>query len=171
MSSAARAILLDFGAGVHAAIAAGQLVELVYAPALDRVPLAPQHCNELLSWGDTFVPVLDLAKLIASDAQDLTEAVLVALVRYRAGSVGASFLGGLKIRGYPRLVVVNDSMASPLPSAGFPWQAFSHSCFELESEQLPILDLRRVFSRVFASGLRDQVTTTKTSSSLSVGVP
>jgi chemotaxis signal transduction protein len=147
----AHAVVLDLGAGAHAAIAQHQLVEVMIDFKTSTVPLAPAYCNQLLDWRGVFIPVVDVARFLANGEDYLPgQRSILALVAYRAKPEDPIHYGGLMVQDYPSVVAVSDDQFAELPADRPAWRRIAVSCFRQGDTYYPIPSLSRLFSKELA---------------------
>jgi chemotaxis signal transduction protein len=119
-------------------------IHLSPEPLVHRLPTAPACCCHLLFWNGRVVPVVDIA--IALDGSGAHSArKLVGIYAFQHGAAAPEF-GGLWLAAPPRQVKVDDSMACPLPASWHLEEESALSCFALDGQPIPILDLEALFS-------------------------
>jgi chemotaxis signal transduction protein len=110
----------------------------------------PLTSRQVLLWGNRPLPVVDLAAWVRG--RPARGGGVVGVVAYAAeGSVAH---GALLLDAIPRQVRVDDDQAlapSELPTR---WAALCHSAYRDDDGPVPVLDLARIFTRVWplASG-------------------
>lgn len=136
-----RAIRLDTGGGTAAAIGLHEVIEVVTEGDMTQVPMAPQHCRELLQWRDQWIPVFDLAAWRGLHTESVTPFFVV--VGYPADTGGIHY-GCMRVPEFPKIVELSDQQACSLPDDA-EWGRIAHSCFSGDGRAVPILSLPRVF--------------------------
>ena len=139
--AAADAWLLDFGAGLRAAIGDRELFHILYRPDSYPVPRAADHCARVISWEGRLLPLWDLKRGLGGVA---SETDLVAVVGYRDGEGGTAF-GALRVNTPPQRIKADDADACGLPEDGAGWRELSRSCFTRDGQPVPVLDLASMF--------------------------
>ena len=138
--------ILGFGGSVRVAIGELELIHLETQPKLFPVPKTPNYCQNVVIWQDTIVPAIDLG--IAFQGQvNAHETCYAAIVRYRTVADGPLAYAALLLTEIPVRMVINDSLACPLPEKPQALKALAVSCFTLNGESIPILELASVFSQ------------------------
>ncbi len=138
--------ILDFGNSVRVAIGELELVHLDVHPKLFEIPKTPHYCQHALIWQETIIPVIDM--VAALQGQQITrEDCYAAIIRYRP-KIGSSLLfGALLLAKMPERIKVNDNLACPLPNNFKTLKSLATSCFTLNDESIPIIDLTCIFSQ------------------------
>jgi chemotaxis signal transduction protein len=146
------AVVLDLGAGGHAAIAQHELVEVLIDFKLASVPLAPAYCNQLLDWRGLFIPIVDVARFLADSNQAYSPGRrnILALVAYRLKPGDPIHYGGLMVQDYPSVVAVSNDQFAELPPDRPAWRQIAVSCFCQDDTHYPIPSLSRLFSKELA---------------------
>lgn len=139
----ASAWLLTLDPQVRAAVGEREMVHLVQLPTVFDIPDAPRYCRQVLLWQEGIVPILDLAAWLSGRYAVLAPA-LVGIFAYQAADAIA--YGALPLTGVPTRRRVNDEQACALPEQPPGWACIAFSCFKDGDSEIPILDLRRLFS-------------------------
>ncbi|MCW5575488.1 MAG: chemotaxis protein CheW [Burkholderiales bacterium] len=138
-----KALRLDAGGDVAAAIGLHEIIEVAAGGDIEPVPLAPDHCRELLCWRTEWIPVFDLA--VWRHGPAAASGAFLAIVGYRDRDGGARARPAcIRVAAFPRIVEVSDADACPLPEGG--WSRIAKSCFSDGGQRVPVLSLRRVFA-------------------------
>lgn len=135
----AQAILVEYVEDRWAALAFGDMVEVLDQPSCSSVPLAPRHCDALLEWHGDWLPVFDLGVWSGAEADEPKR--FCAVVSYRQGEQRR--YGVLRSLSFPRIVEVDDEAAAPLPDPR--WRGFARACFRSGEQAVPVLALRELF--------------------------
>ncbi len=142
---------------LHAAVGELEMVHIIpYSPKLFVVPASPDYSHHVLIWEDEVLPVMDLRTYLLGAGGGRDVAVtgienLVGVVAFQAHPGEAPRYGGLLLDDVPARVRVTDDDACALPVAPAAWAPIAVSCFEHEDHgPVPVLDLRRLFSRPVA---------------------
>lgn len=139
--ASSRAILIEYASGQYAAVAFAHMDEVLDAPVLIHVPLAPPHCDTLVEWHGDWMPLFDLAIWCGSQEQEAKRFCVV--VSYRQDSETPRLYGSLRSVAFPRIVEVDDAAAAPLPDPL--WNGFASACFRDGDRVIPVLDLPALF--------------------------
>jgi chemotaxis signal transduction protein len=147
-----KAWVLNFGAGVRAAVAFHEMSQVLLSPQLYHVPLSPAYCDHVLIMRYRLVPVLNMARLLApiampsrvSEGEEDDNSTIGISVYQTVPEAPLSYVG-LRLEGLPQTVFVNDEMACDLPANPL-WELFSMSAFLFEGHVIPLLDLAALFS-------------------------
>ena len=137
----ADAWLLDFGAGLRAAIGDRELFHILYQPPSHPVPRAADHCGRVIAWEGRLLPLWDLKRRLCGVT---SEADLVAVVGYRDAD-GATTFGALRVSTPPQRIKADDANACALPEGESGWRELSKSCFARDGSPVPVLDLASMF--------------------------
>jgi chemotaxis signal transduction protein len=147
-----KAWVLNFGAGVHAAVAFHEMSQVLLAPELHYVPKTPPHCNHVLIMRYRTLPVMNLANLfapIAAPAQinqsNSEDNGIVGIAVYQAKPEAPLSYVGLHLESLPQATFVDDEDACELPENPL-WEHIAVSCFYFEGRRIPLLDLTTLFS-------------------------
>lgn len=144
--AASPAWLLRFEGGHRAALGPLEVVHVLTGDTPRfAVPGTPATSRQVVLWQDRPLPVMDLSAWV--DGHASTGAPVVGVVAY-AGPTGVEH-GALLLDGLPRQVQVDDGQAlapEDLPSR---WAAIAHSAYRDAEGPVPVLDLARLFSRVW----------------------
>lgn len=104
------------------AVPAGQVIEIVPAARLRKLPKAPEYVAGLLNWRGTGVPVLDLCALFVGEACARVFSSRIVLVDYR-DSHGAGHALGLLAENVIDTLECDPAAFAPagISSAQAPW--------------------------------------------------
>ncbi len=138
--------ILDFGNSAIAAIGELELVHLDENPELFVIPKTPCYCQHALIWGETILPVIDMVVAL-QDQQISRETCYAAIIRYRQEINSPLQFGALLLAKMPERIKVDDDLACPLPENLQTLKSLAVSCFTLDGEGIPIIDLASIFSR------------------------
>ncbi|MDE2117166.1 MAG: chemotaxis protein CheW [Betaproteobacteria bacterium] len=139
--ASSQAILIEYASGQCAAIAFAHMEEVLDAPALIHVPLAPSHCDTLVEWHGDWIPMFDLGIWCGSQEQNAKRFCVV--VSYRQNRDTPRLYGSLRSVSFPRIVEIDDSAAAPLPDPR--WNGFARACFRDGDQVVPVPDLPALF--------------------------
>jgi hypothetical protein len=137
--------ILDFGAGYKAAVGARELIHLIDVHATFQVPCAPAYCNKLVTWQERLLPVMDVVCRLGDTTLG---SHFIAVVGYQPRQGGQPQFGALLLATPPKNVVVSDEQACELPEHTPGWAELAISCFDLQGESVPILNLNSLFNRL-----------------------
>jgi len=135
--------ILDFGNNCNAAIGAPDLLHLLDAHSTFHVPCTPVYCHQVVAWQGQLLPVMDVALRLGGCAQS---AKLIAIVGYQQKRGINPEFAALLLSSPPIKTKVSDAQACRLPEQALAWREVSISCFEVNDEAVPILDLYRLFN-------------------------
>jgi chemotaxis signal transduction protein len=136
-----RALRLEAAGGCAVAVAPHDVVEILAEAKTTPVPLAPDHCRELIAWRDEMLPVFDLGRWRDPHAP---AGKLLAVVAYQKSANDPVTHGCLRLDAFPKMISVDDLQACPLPDPS--WRAIALSCFQDHDKAIPIVSLERVFN-------------------------
>ncbi len=135
--------ILDFGMSHQAAVGGRELLHLIDVPETFAVPYTPLYCHQVISWQGRLLPVMDIASRLGSATQ---EAQFVAIVGYQNKRGEYPQFGAVKLVAPPRQEAVSDEQACSLPETMHDWERLVISCFEIQGEAVPVLNLNRLFA-------------------------
>lgn len=148
-STTSRAWLLDFGKGLRAAVGAHEMSQVLLSVTLHDVPCTPMYASEVFVFQEMILPVLDVYALIRGQRDENTahlSAHVVGLILYQLDPDDPAHYGGLRLTTLPVNLFVDDSQFCPLPKPLNFWKPMAISCFNLNDNAIPIIDLGRLFS-------------------------
>lgn len=138
----AKAWLLDVGMETVAAVGARSMVHLLDVPVTYPVPHTPSYCNRVVSWQGRLLPVMDIARRLGAERRDTR---YVAIVGYLGKKDGEAQFGAVPLVSPPRQVVVSDEQACKLPDNLQEMRGMTISCFEMDGQPVPVLNLGHLF--------------------------
>lgn len=145
--SESTAWILDVGNSVRIAIGELEMVHLEQNPKLFVIPKTPAYCQHTFIWQNTIIPVIDLGVGFKGQSS-LDEQSYIAVIRYRSATGGKGIVqAAILLTAMPMQVKIDDSFACPLPEKFQVLKMLAVSCFTLDGENIPVLDLASVFSR------------------------
>jgi chemotaxis signal transduction protein len=144
----AKAWLLDVGMDTVAAVGARSVVHLLDVPVTYPVPYTPSYCCRVVSWQGRLLPIMDIARRLGVDGRDTR---YVAIVGYPGGKDGDAQYGAVPLVSPPRQVVVSDEQACDLPENLQEMRGMAISCFEMDGQAVPVLNLMRLFGSLAGS--------------------
>ena len=131
---------LDFGAGMRAAVAFEQQIQLFHDAPLQDLAFAPQGASQVLLWQGLCVPVVDMVQ--QRSVRHPGQNALVGLYATSDG-VGALHLVGPSVK-----VQIQDGQCCELPDGQTNWRGLALACYwDAEYGATPIIDLGRVFAQ------------------------
>lgn len=140
----ASAWLLTLDGGLQVAVGEQEMVHLVQLPPVFEIVDVPAYCRYVLLWQGDVVPVLDLAAW-ASGRPATPTSTITGIFAYQTKDAIA--YGALPLLTVPARRRVRDEQACALPDQPVDgWARIALSCFSESDKQVPILDLRRLFS-------------------------
>ena len=134
--------VLDLGLGYKVALGIREILHLIDAPATFTVPCTPPYCSKVVPWQGRMLPVMELASRL--DGKSIA-GQFIAVVGYQKVRGEYPQFGALLLTSPPTKILVNESNACELPEKMYSWRELVISCFELNGESLPVLNLNRVF--------------------------
>jgi chemotaxis signal transduction protein len=144
-----RAWLLDFGKGLRAAVGAHEMSQVLLSVTLHDIPCTPMYASEVFVFQEMILPVLDVYTLIRGQRDEMTvhlSAHIIGLILYQLDPDDPAHYGGLRLTTLPVNLFVDDSQFCPLPAQLDFWRPLAISCFNLNDNPIPIIDLGRLFS-------------------------
>lgn len=144
-----KAWLLDFGYGLQAAVGYNEMWQILMSPKLFKIPCTPEYCNQVVVFQDSILPILDMSYLLIGKKSIRDDVVGIAL--YQDDPNKPVKYAGILCATIPRSINVNDDQICDLPSELQYWKPFCLSCFSLENEAIPIINLAYIFSLEFNS--------------------
>ncbi len=156
MSQTARAMVLDLGSGLRAAVSRDEMVQLVTAVPVRAVPRTPPHCRHALVWMERAVPLMDLRAFLLRTAPEQQLTVpMAAIVAWQPAPREPAHYTALRIETPPQIVAVGDDQACELPEDNPLWGDLAHACFAPhDGGRVPILDLTHIFSGALGGARR-----------------
>jgi chemotaxis signal transduction protein len=147
-----KAWVLNFGAGVRAAVAFHEMSQVLLSPHLYPIPMAPAYCNQVMIMRYRLLPVMNMARLLAPIAMPSTvsdsieeEETIIGVSVYQTQPEAPLSYVGFRLEGLPQSVFVHDEMSCDLPANPL-WELFSVSAFMFDGYTIPLLDLPALFS-------------------------
>lgn len=121
------------------ALGESSMVEYVRDSQLHRVPDTVSHCNQVILWRDTFIPVIDL-NLVLGDAA--LEESHIAILNYQEYSGQVPQYVGIKLIGEVERLTVMDDWACDWPE-DYPLeiQPIVESLFMNQNELVSVISL------------------------------
>lgn len=154
--SESTAWILDVGQSIRIAIGDLEMVHLEEQPKLHAIPKTPDYCQHVFIWQGNVIPVIDLA--IGMKGQDsLSEMSYIAVIRYLSATTGELMQAALLLTKMPVKIKIDDKFACSLPKKFHDLKILAISCFKLEGESIPILDLAAIFSRSARTLFRNEL--------------
>ena len=147
--------ILDFGISVRVAIGELELIHLEEQPKLFTVPRTPDYCHSVLVWQDTIVPALDLGIILQGESH-IPQTYYAAIVHYREVANGPLVYAALLLAEIPERKSIDDSYACLLPDEPRVLKRLANSCFSLNRESIPIIELASVFSQASQNTLGEE---------------
>ena len=147
--SSMNAWILDFGMDFKAALGARELLHLIDVPKTFTVPCTPSYCRKVVSWQGRLLPVMDVAFRLSGVSQPEQ---FIAVVGYQQKRGEYPQFGAVLMTTPPRHVAVNDKQACELPETMQRWSELIISCFELQGDAVPVLNLNQLFSPPLHAG-------------------
>jgi chemotaxis signal transduction protein len=144
----AKAYLLEYRQGCFVAFPAHTGVELIDQPVIVMVPGIPYFCLGLMAWQGRRLPVLDLDKFLTGPGVHGKAAVgHVLILAYQSARGRAVEYGAVLAPSLIEMIEVMDSQQCALPADIERLPGIALSCFEYQTQAVPVLDTARIFSR------------------------
>ena len=145
-AAVAPAQMLEYTRGRCAALPLHTSIELLDHPTTVDVPGAAYACDRLLHWRDQWLPLLDLAVMLAAHRSEYQMPNRYALVVAWQHAPGAALAyGAIGLPLLPRVVEASDAAQCPLPVDSDLWPLLALACFEHEGHAVPVLDTLALF--------------------------
>ncbi len=144
-----KAWLLDFGYGLQAAVGYNEMWQILMSPKIFEIPCTPKYCNQVFVFQDRILPLLDISYLLIGKKSIREDVVGIAL--YQDDPNKPVKYAGINCATIPRSINVSDDQMCELPSEQQYWKPFCLSCFSLENQAIPIINLAYIFSLEFNS--------------------
>jgi chemotaxis signal transduction protein len=144
-----KAWLLDFGYDLQAAVGYNEMWQILMSPKIFEIPCTPKYCNQVLVFQDHILPLLDISYLLIGKKSITDDVVSIAL--YQDDPNKPVNYAGINCATIPRSINVSDDQMCELPSEQQYWKPFCLSCFSLENQAIPIINLAYIFSLEFKS--------------------
>jgi len=141
----AMAWLMSFSGDVLAAVGEREMVHLVEAPRLEKIPQTPLHCRQVLIWEGELLPVLDLTAWLTAQPSPCEHASM-GIVGWQERPGAMPQYGAMLFSGVPQKIRVSDDHVCHLPEHPAAWKAVATSCVCYDDRPVPILDLPYIFS-------------------------
>lgn len=142
-SSRMNAWVLDFGMGYRAAVGRRELFHLIDVPTSYIVPCTPAYCRRVLFWQGKLLPLMDMSSRMGGTEQN---APYIAVVGYQHKRGEHPQFGAIQMTSPPSQVAVSDEQACAIPDELRGWRELAISCFDLNGDAVPILNLNRIFN-------------------------
>jgi len=142
-----KAWLLDFGYGLQAAVGYNEMWQILMSPKIFEIPCTPKYCNQVLVFQDHILPLLDISYLLKGKKSITDDVVSIAL--YQDDPNKPVNYAGITCATIPRSINVSDDQMCELPNEQQYWKPFCVSCFSLENQAIPIINLAYIFSLEF----------------------
>ena len=135
--------VLDFGMGYRAAVGRRELFHLIDVPTSYIVPCTPAYCRRVLFWQGKLLPLMDMSSRMGGTEQN---APYIAVVGYQLKRGEHPQFGAIQMTSPPSQVAVSDEQACAIPDELRGWRELAISCFDLNGNAVPILNLNRIFN-------------------------
>lgn len=144
-----RAWLLDFGAGLQAAVGHHEMWQVLISHKVFNVPGTLPYCNEVLIFQNQILPVVDMSQLM--EGQKINQAVepIVGITVYQTEPSQPVQYSCLHLATMPQNIYVNDEQECELPANQKHWEPFALCCFSHKDMIIPIINLAHLFSEQF----------------------
>jgi chemotaxis signal transduction protein len=134
--------ILEFGNNYKAAVGGRELLHLIDAPVIYSVPHTPHFCNQVVSWQENLLPVMDMSAKLSGNKQ---VPKFIAVIGYQKKRGEQPIYAGLQLDCPPKQVFVSDEQACKLPESAQIWSEIAISCFEYLGEAIPVINLQSIF--------------------------
>lgn len=138
--------LLELDYQMYTAVGELEMVHLLQAPTLFRLPKAPFYCDHLLVWQDRIIPLFDLLAWLEGYPLP-REHLMVGICAYQPQPQTALRYGALSLVSIPTRARIKDEQACELPKQPAGWHNLAISCVQDQDRVIPILDLPHIFSQ------------------------
>lgn len=140
MSKKSAAWLLDFGAGIQAAVAENESVEYLISPRIYPVPVTPSYCSSVVFWRDLQLPLFNMVLLTQPEFDVKTEHLCV--LAYQTEAKTPLNYIGVALVAPPEKILISDDDACDWPD-DFPeiWKTLTLAMFTRKEKCTPILDI------------------------------
>ena len=135
--------VLDFGMGYRAAVGRRELFHLIDVPTSYIVPCTPAYCRRVFFWQGKLLPLMDMSSRMGGTEQN---APYIAVVGYQHKRGEHPQFGAIQMTSPPSQVAVSDEQACAIPDELRGWRELAISCFDLNGDAVPILNLNRIFN-------------------------
>lgn len=147
--SKSAAWIMNIDGNLFASVSQMELVHIINDPYYTNIPGAPDYCQNVITWNDNILPVVDLCNLL-KDANSNTMTGVVAVIIYRDINDEINY-GGIILAESPNLEFVQNNQLCPLPDYSSHLHEISLSCFESkDGHKVPILDITKIFSKNYS---------------------
>lgn len=145
----ALACVLEYAAGARVAMPIHAGVELVEEPPVIPVPGMPDYALGLMAWQGRQLALIDLARYLGmSDGMEASKNEIghVLVVAYQTARGEPIEYGALRAPYLVRMIEVGEGQGCPLPSGDGRLRQIAVSCFSLQDQAIPVIDLARIFA-------------------------
>ena len=138
MSRSVRAWLLEW-TSQPLALAAAEVIEVVYEPEVHRVPVGPDWCRWLVYWRDRLLP-------LALPARGTLDGLSVVVVAYQQAPRAPLEYAAIAVRGTPQQIDVPCDADCDPPNDGVLAEPQVRACFLHEDRPIVVPELRALFA-------------------------
>lgn len=150
----AAAWIMKLNDASYASISQMELVHIINDPVFIRVPKSPVHCDNITIWNENVLPVVDLDRFYHAPVSS-PQHNAIAVIIFRDNNNDFHH-GGIALNSSPALEYVDNSQSCTIPNRAKPLKDITLACFTSEQgHQVPILDMTKLFSRVYSKALID----------------
>lgn len=122
------------------AVADREMIEYIIAPAMERVPMTPEHCNEVLIHREELLPLFDLNTLLGWEP--LAHRRHVGMLAYQLAPRQPLQHLAMYLHGPPVRMKVSDDWVTAVPDYFCGALVdLALSCFTLGDQEVPILNV------------------------------
>lgn len=126
------------------AIAPQVSLEILEKPEILTVPGTKNYIEGLMRWQNRWIPAINLKSLLTGTSQNIEpHYCLVVLYRYPDSLVIE--YGALILQKIATTVTVTNSDFTALPESSKMWSLIADSCFSLDGQSVPILNMQSLF--------------------------
>lgn len=117
-------------------------------PEFFKVPQAPYYCQQVFTWQNRIIPIMNLAARFGYQTEAIGENYIIGIFAYRAEITELIEYGALFLNKAPRRIDVGDTQACLVPDHLQALTPYVWSCFQEFGTQkvIPILKLARLFA-------------------------
>jgi len=144
-----RAWLLDFGAGLQAAVGHHEMWQVLISHKLFNVPGTLPYCNEVLIFQNQILPVVDISQLMAGQRITRPTEPIVGITVYQNDTTQPVQYSCLHLATMPQNIYVTDEQECELPASQQHWKNVALCCFSYKDMVIPIINLAHLFSEHF----------------------
>ena len=146
----APARILEYAPGRYLALPIHTTLEIVEDPEILPVPGIASYGVGLLKWQESWIPVVDLARLLhGTPTPDADKPKYVLSLAYQRIAGEALEYAAVVLPSLPETAFVDNDLFCDLPDDSPHWPSISLSCFTYKEKAAPIVDTGRLFGRSY----------------------